>query len=72
MALHKYEMTVCWSVADKLWIVEVPQLRRCMAHGATPEKAIANVQKAITAWIATARDAGQAIPLPEPRVNAGS
>ena len=63
-ALHKYELRIYWSQEDDVFVVEVPDLPGCMAHGATPTQAAANAQEAIGLWIDTAREFGD--PIPEP------
>lgn len=51
-----------WSIEDQSFIVEVPELPGCMADGATQSEALANVQKVIDEWIATAKELGREIP----------
>ncbi len=63
--MHHYEMIVSWSAEDGLFVVDIPELPGCMAHGATPAEAVASVQEAITLWISTARADGR--PVPEPK-----
>jgi predicted RNase H-like HicB family nuclease len=63
--MHKYEIIIYWSYADQVFVAEVPQLPDCMAHGDTPEAALANVNEAIDLWIDTAREFGD--PVPEPK-----
>jgi predicted RNase H-like HicB family nuclease len=60
-----YNINVYWLDEDDCWIADVPDVRPCSAHGATPEEAIANVRDAIEGWLAVARDRG--FPVPEPR-----
>ncbi len=62
---RKYELIVFWSSEDDAFVVDVPELPGCMAHGATPAEAVANAQEAMEAWIEAARDAGR--PVPEPK-----
>jgi predicted RNase H-like HicB family nuclease len=62
---HKYELVVFWSSEDDAFVVEVPDLPGCMAHGATPTEAVAQAERAIELWIDTARELGR--PVPEPR-----
>ena len=64
---HNYELTVAWSREDAVFVVDVPELPGCMAHGATPEEAVANAQDAISLWLETARDLGRPIPRPRGR-----
>ena len=49
---------------DEIFVVDVPELPGCMAHGPTKREAISNAEAAIDLWIATAKDDG--IPIPEP------
>ena len=61
----RYEFIIYWSKADESFIVEVPELRGCMADGATYEGAIANAQTVAAEWVATAMSLSR--PIPEPR-----
>lgn len=63
--MYKYEIIIYWSQEDDVFIAEVPELPGCMAHGDTPEAALANAQQAIELWIETAREFGD--PVPEPK-----
>jgi len=60
--MFKYELTVFWSDEDAAFVVQVPELPGCMAHGRTPVEAVASVQEAIGLWIDAAHAAG--IPVP--------
>jgi predicted RNase H-like HicB family nuclease len=60
-----YEMILWWSVEDEAYVVDVPELPGCMAHGATRQEAIENAEAAIKFWITTAKDDG--LDIPEPR-----
>jgi predicted RNase H-like HicB family nuclease len=46
----------------------VPDLQSCSAFGDTPAEALAEVEKAMEAWLAVARKDG--LPIPEPRYHA--
>ena len=59
---HKYEIIIYWSNQDQVFIAAVPELPGCMAHGSTPEAALAYAHEAIELWIDTAREFGDAIP----------
>ena len=63
--MHKYETIIYWSNDDRVFVAEVPELPGCMAHGDTPESALADAHKAIQLWIDTAREFGD--PIPEPK-----
>ena len=61
MTAH-YHINLFWSDEDGAWIADVPDLRFCSAHGATPEKALREVQVAMAAWLNVARERGIDIP----------
>jgi predicted RNase H-like HicB family nuclease len=65
MTMYKYETIIYWSEEDQLFIAEVPELPGCMAHGSSPDAALANAQEAIGLWLDTAREFGD--PIPEPK-----
>ncbi len=43
----RYEMIVWWSSEDNAFVVDVPELPGCMAHGKTRAEAIANAEEAV-------------------------
>lgn len=61
----KYHINVFWSDPDRCWVADVPDLQSCSAFGDTPAEALAEVEKAVEAWLAVARE--DALPIPEPR-----
>ncbi|MBN1981727.1 MAG: type II toxin-antitoxin system HicB family antitoxin [Chitinivibrionales bacterium] len=63
----KYEIIMYWSNDDGLYIVEVPELPGCIAHGNTQEDALKNIQEAMMLWLDTAQEAGRQIPQPKGR-----
>jgi predicted RNase H-like HicB family nuclease len=65
--MHKYELIIHWSAEDEVFVVDVPELPGCMAHGATPTDAVAAAQEAITLWLDRARELGRPIPTPKGR-----
>ena len=62
MKPNSYEMVIWWSVEDEAYVVDVPELPGCMAHGDTRQSAIKNAEDAIKFWIKTAKEDGAAIP----------
>lgn len=66
--MHKYELVVTWSPEDDAFVVDVPELPGCMAHGDTPAEAVANAQDAIGLWLEVAKDMGRPIPTPRGRL----
>jgi predicted RNase H-like HicB family nuclease len=65
--MHKYETIIYWSDTDGAFVAEVPELAGCVAHGASPEDALKEAQQAISLWIDTAKEFGDAIPAPKGR-----
>ena len=60
--MHRYELIVFWSAEDAVFVVRVPELPGCMAHGSTPVEAVESAQTAIDLWLEAARAVGMAIP----------
>lgn len=67
MSEYRYELIVYWSAEDGVFVVDVPELPGCMAHGVTPTNAVEEAQEAIALWIDAAREAGREIPQPKGR-----
>ncbi len=63
--MSDYHINIFFSDEDEGYIADVPDLESCAAFGATPEAALAEVERAKAAWLAAAREAGK--PIPEPR-----
>ncbi|MGV3757702.1 MAG: type II toxin-antitoxin system HicB family antitoxin [Verrucomicrobiota bacterium] len=68
MRVNCYEMIVWWSTEDSAYVVDVPELPGCMAHGKSRQEAIKNAEDAIKFWIKTAKDDGIDIPQPRGRL----
>jgi predicted RNase H-like HicB family nuclease len=68
MKANSYEMILWWSTEDDAYVVDVPELAGCMAHGSTRQEAIQNAEDAITFWIKTAKEDGLEIPQPRGRL----
>ena len=65
MKESRYELIIFWDESDQIFVVDVPELPGCMAHGRTKREAIAHAEAAIDLWVETAREDG--IVIPEPR-----
>jgi predicted RNase H-like HicB family nuclease len=65
---NNYEMILRWSVEDDAFVVDVPELPGCMAHGKTRQQAIKSAEDAIAFWIKTAKEDGCTIPEPKGRL----
>ena len=63
----KYEIIIFWSDEDEAYIVDVPELQGCMAHGDTYESALANIKSAMELWTETAKEFNDPIPQPKGR-----
>ena len=68
MKANSYEMIIWWSVEDEAYVVDVPELPGCMAHGATRQDAIKNAEDAIKFWIKIAKEDGLEVPQPRGRL----
>jgi predicted RNase H-like HicB family nuclease len=66
--IPKYHIKLFWSEPDNAWVADVPDLQSCSAFGDTPAEALAEIEQAIEAWLAVAREDG--LPIPEPRYRA--
>ncbi len=53
---------------DGYFVVEVPSLPGCISQGKTREKALANIEEAISLYIEVLHDRGE--PIPAPTANA--
>ncbi len=63
--MHRYEIIIYWSNEDGTFVVEVPELPGCAAHGGTQEEALEQINQAVDLWIETAKEFGD--PVPEPK-----
>jgi predicted RNase H-like HicB family nuclease len=62
-----YHINIFYSAEDGGYIADIPDLRACSAFGATPEEALAEVERAKAAWLAAARETGKPVPPPRYR-----
>ena len=60
--MKDYHINVFYSEEDGGYIADIPDLEACSAFGSTPEEALASVEEAREAWLATARMEGRSIP----------
>ena len=63
--MSDYHINIFYSDEDGGYIADIPDLACCSAFGATPERALAEVETAKQAWLEAARQEGK--PIPEPR-----
>jgi predicted RNase H-like HicB family nuclease len=64
MSKLNYEMVIYWDARDAIFVVEVPELPGCMAHGHTRREAVREAELAIASWVQTAKEDGVEIPAP--------
>lgn len=62
--MYKSSMIVSWPEEDHAYIVSVPELQGCMAHGETREEALKEIEIAEALWLESAKDMD--IEIPEP------
>jgi predicted RNase H-like HicB family nuclease len=60
-----YHINIFYSEEDGGYIADVPDLEFCSAFGSTPAEALAELEKAKSAWLETAKAKGK--PIPEPK-----
>ena len=65
--MYRYEIILYWSNEDQMFVAVVPELTGCIAHGDSQLEALANVNKAIGQWIASAQEFGEPVPQPKGR-----
>jgi predicted RNase H-like HicB family nuclease len=65
MKESRYELIIFWDDSDQIFVVDVPELPGCMAHGRSKSEAIAHAEAAIDLWLETAKE--DRIAIPEPR-----
>jgi predicted RNase H-like HicB family nuclease len=65
--MSDYHINVFYSEDDEGYIADIPDLEACSAFGTSPEAALAEVEQAKEAWLASAREAGQSVPEPRYR-----
>jgi predicted RNase H-like HicB family nuclease len=62
MSENKYESIIYWDQEDEIFVVEVPELAGCKAHGTTKREALESAEQAVALWLETAKSQGREIP----------
>jgi predicted RNase H-like HicB family nuclease len=65
--MKDYHINIFYSEEDVGYIADIPDLRYCSAFGETPTEALAELEKAKTAWLDAAREGSKPIPPPKYR-----
>ncbi|MCF6155737.1 MAG: type II toxin-antitoxin system HicB family antitoxin [Candidatus Brocadia sp.] len=68
MSESQYEMIIYWDRTDNIYVIDVPELPGCMAHGKSKKEALENAEKAVELWLKTAKEDGIQIPVPKGRL----
>lgn len=63
-AYGHYSMLLEWDPEDRIYVVSVPELPGCHAHGATYEEAARKGRDALITWVDGARHFGDSVPPP--------
>lgn len=64
----KYEVIIYWSDIDEAFLAEIPELKGCLAHGATYIEALENVNMLAVEWLKIATEENWPIPQPKGRL----
>ncbi len=65
--MKDYHINVFYSEEDGCYIADIPDLKYCSAHGATPDEAVREVIIAKRGWLEVANEKGMSIPEPRYR-----
>ncbi len=65
--MSDYHINIFYSEEDEGYVADIPDLEACSAFGATPEEALAELEKAKQAWLEGARAIGRPVPRPRYR-----
>ncbi len=65
--MSDYHINIFYSDEDQAYVADIPDLEYCSGLGATPQEALAEVERAKNAWLEAAREAGKKIPPPRYR-----
>jgi len=61
-------MIIWWSDEDAAFVVDLPEVPGCMAHGNNRPEAIANAEEGVAFWLKTAKANGITVPKPRGRL----
>lgn len=61
----EYSIFMYYDPQDHIYVASIPELQGCMAHGASREEALREIQAACELWLETAEEDGIQIPKPQ-------
>ena len=62
--MYCYSVIVQYDKRDNIFVARIPELEGCMAHGATQEQAMKEVNIALELWLEAAKDVNAEVPQP--------
>lgn len=62
--MAEYSVFMQYDPQDHIYVVSIPELPGCMAHGETREEALKEIDIAKKLWIESAIEDGQPVPAP--------
>jgi len=65
--MKDYHINIFYGHEDGGYIADIPDLDACSAFRETPEKALAEVERAKVGWLEAAKEAGEPVPRPRYR-----
>lgn len=68
MMTNKYEVIIYWNEQDEVFVAEMPELKGCVAHGATRDEALKEINIVANEWLNIAKENHWTIPEPKGRL----
>ena len=62
LSTHRYRIELSYSDLDQGWIAEMPDLSHCCTFGNTPRDALDELERALAAWMQSARTHQKPVP----------
>ena len=62
--MYGYSVLIQYDKRDNIFVARIPELEGCMAHGATQEQAIKEVNTALELWLEAAKVVNADVPEP--------
>ena len=54
--MNKYETIIYWSEWDKVYIAEMPRIKRYTSHGDSSDEALKNIQVLAQEWLQVVKE----------------